>query len=84
MPETSYIGAGIPNIDAYDKVVGGRGYPVNVSLPGMLHGKLLRSFYPHANIISIDTSDAQMSSPEAARPKVSASSPVPVPRSSIR
>ena len=59
MPETSYIGAGIPNIDAYDKVVGGRGYPVNVSLPGMLHGKLLRSYYPHANIISIDTSEAE-------------------------
>ena len=58
MPESSYIGANVPNIDAYDKVVGGRGYPVNVSLPGMLHGKLLRSIYAHAKVISIDTSEA--------------------------
>ena len=58
MPESSYIGANVPNIDAYDKVVGGRGYPVNVSLPGPLHGKLLRSIYAHAKVISIDTSEA--------------------------
>ena len=59
MTESSYIGVKVPNIDARDKVVGGRGYPVNVSLPGMLHGKLLRSFYGHARIVSIDTSKAE-------------------------
>ena len=59
MTESSYIGVNVPNIDARDKVVGGRGYPVNVSLQGMLHGKLLRSFYGHARIVSIDTSEAE-------------------------
>jgi len=44
--------------DAYDKVTGGREYPVNVKYPGMLHGKLLRSLFPHARITSIDTSAA--------------------------
>ena len=59
MSEERYIGVNVPNVDARDKVVGGRGYPVNVTLPGMLHGKLLRSFYAHARIMSIDTSEAE-------------------------
>ena len=37
------IGKSVTRPDALDKVTGGRGYPVNVNLPGMLHGKLLRS-----------------------------------------
>ena len=37
----------------------GGGYPVNVTLPGMLHGKLLRSSYAHARILSIDTTEAE-------------------------
>jgi xanthine dehydrogenase molybdenum-binding subunit len=45
--------------DALDKVTGGRGFPVNVKLPGMLHGKLLRSPYPHARILRIDTRAAE-------------------------
>ena len=32
---------------------------MNYSLPGMLHGKMLRSPYPHARIVSIDTSEAE-------------------------
>lgn len=59
MSDSTYIGAQVPNVDAYEKVVGGRGYPVNVSLPGMLHGKMLRSFYAHAKITSIDISEAE-------------------------
>ncbi len=56
---TNVIGKSITRPDAYDKVTGGRKYPVNYSLPGMLHMKLLRSPYPHAKIISIDTSAAE-------------------------
>ena len=55
----SVIGKNVPRPDALDKVTGGRGFPVNVKMPGMLHGKLLRSPYPHAKIRSIDTSAAE-------------------------
>ncbi len=54
----SVIGKSVPRPDALDKVTGGKAYPVNYQLPGMLHGKLLRSPYPHAKILSIDTSAA--------------------------
>ncbi len=53
------IGTRVKHHDAIDKVTGGRGFPINVSLPGMLHGKMLRSPYAHARIISIDPSEAE-------------------------
>lgn len=53
------IGKSVPRPDARDKVTGGKGFPVNVKLPGMLHGKLLRSPYPHARILRIDTTAAE-------------------------
>jgi xanthine dehydrogenase molybdenum-binding subunit len=59
MSAADIIGKSVLRPDAHDKVTGGRGYPVNVSLPGMLHGKLLRSPYPHARITRIDTSEAE-------------------------
>ena len=59
MSEFSVIGKSVPRPDAVDKVTGGRGFPVNVELPGMLHAKLYRSPYPHARILSIDTSAAE-------------------------
>ncbi|MCC7412933.1 MAG: molybdopterin-dependent oxidoreductase [Gammaproteobacteria bacterium] len=59
MSTNKVIGESVLRPDAYDKVTGGKGYPVNVRLPGMLHGKLLRSPYPHARIVRIDTSRAE-------------------------
>jgi xanthine dehydrogenase molybdenum-binding subunit len=59
MAGADLIGQSIVRPDAHDKVTGGRGFPVNVSLPGMLHAKLLRSPYPHARVLSIDTSEAE-------------------------
>jgi xanthine dehydrogenase molybdenum-binding subunit len=59
MSELKVIGTSVNRPDAYDKVTGGKHYPVNFSLPGMLHAKILRSPYPHAKILSIDTSAAQ-------------------------
>lgn len=54
----SLIGTSPLRPDALEKVTGGPGYPVNVKLPGMLYGKLLRSPYPHAKIRRIDASAA--------------------------
>ena len=59
MPQSNIIGNSVPRPDAFDKVTGGKGFPVNVRLPGMLHGKLLRSPFPHARILQIDTSKAE-------------------------
>ncbi|HTE19501.1 MAG TPA: molybdopterin cofactor-binding domain-containing protein, partial [Armatimonadota bacterium] len=45
--------------DGVDKVTGRAVYGADVQLPRMLHGKVLRSPYPHARIVSIDTSQAE-------------------------
>ncbi len=58
MSKMSVVGHRVPRPDAYEKVTGGKGFTVNVRLSGMLHGKLLRSPYPHARIRRIDTSEA--------------------------
>jgi len=59
MAETAVVGKRVLRPDAYEKVTGGRGFPVNVKLPGMLHGKLLRSPHPHARIVRIDAARAE-------------------------
>ncbi len=45
--------------DGIDKVTGRAQYSNDIHLPGMLHGKVLRSPHAHARIISIDTSAAE-------------------------
>lgn len=59
MTNMSVVGKSVERVDACEKVVGGKGFPINVSLPGMLHGKMLRSPYPHARILRIDTTRAE-------------------------
>src|SRR5262245_25413587 len=44
--------------DGADKVTGRAKYGADISLPGMLHGRVLRSPHAHARIKSIDTSAA--------------------------
>src|SRR5215211_3712841 len=46
-------------IDGWDKVTGSERYAADVTRPGMLYGRVLRSPYPHATIRAIDTSAAQ-------------------------
>jgi xanthine dehydrogenase molybdenum-binding subunit len=45
--------------DGLDKVTGRAQFGADIHLPGMLHGKVLRSSYAHARIRSIDTSKAE-------------------------
>lgn len=45
--------------DGIDKVTGRAVYGADVTLPGLLHGKVLRSPHAHARILSIDTSRAE-------------------------
>jgi CO/xanthine dehydrogenase Mo-binding subunit len=47
-----------PRQDARAKVTGRARYGYDIALPDMLHAKVLRSPYPHARLVSIDTSAA--------------------------
>jgi len=59
MSKFNVIGTGRPYVDAREKVTGKARYVTDVQLPGMLIGKALRSPYPHAKILNIDTSEAE-------------------------
>ena len=59
MTETFVVGKSVLRADAYEKVRGGRGFPVNYSPPGVLHGKMLRSMVAHARIVRIDATRAE-------------------------
>ena len=52
------IGRSVARLEARDKVTGRAEYVHHLRLPGMLHGKILRSTMPHARIKSVDTSAA--------------------------
>ena len=53
------IGKPYPKKDARIKVTGECKFGADITVPGMLHGKLLRSPHPHARILNIDTSKAE-------------------------
>src|SRR5262245_9428815 len=57
--EVSLIGARARRLDADDKVTGRARYATDLTLPGMLYGKIVRSDRPHARIVSIDSSAAE-------------------------
>jgi CO/xanthine dehydrogenase Mo-binding subunit len=53
------VGKSLPRLDAVAKVTGRAIYAVDFALPGMLHGKILRSTQPHALLRRVDTSQAR-------------------------
>lgn len=55
---TLWVGANIKRRDGVDKVTGQGLFTSDITLPGMLYAKILRSPHPHARIKSIDTSEA--------------------------
>ena len=57
--EFRIIGRSWPRHDAREKVLGRPIYASDFTMPGMLHGRVLRSLYPSARILSIDTSEAE-------------------------
>jgi len=56
---TGLIGASIRRVEDAPLITGIGCYTEDIQLPGMLHMALLRSPYPHAKIISINTSTAK-------------------------
>jgi aerobic-type carbon monoxide dehydrogenase small subunit (CoxS/CutS family) len=55
----SYIGNNVRRLDAPSKVTGRLKYAGDMVLPDMLHMAVLRSPHAHAEIVSIDTSEAE-------------------------
>jgi xanthine dehydrogenase molybdenum-binding subunit len=54
----SVVGRSVPKIDGGLKVTGMARYVDDIELPNMLYGKILRSRYPHAKILRINTERA--------------------------
>ena len=54
----SVVGRRMRKVDGLAKATGRARYTDDIALPGMLHGKILRSPHPHARILAIDTSRA--------------------------
>ena len=59
MSEGSLIGQKIPRIDSWELVTGKGEFTGDVVLPGMLHGRILRSPVAHGRILNIDVSRAK-------------------------
>ena len=59
MTQFSFIGADVPRPDAPDKAAGKAMYIHDMTLPGMLYGKIKFSDHAHAGIKHIDTSRAE-------------------------
>ena len=56
--ELAVIGKSIPRQNGRAKVTGATRFTTDISLPGMLHGRILRSPYPNAQVQSIEYSAA--------------------------
>ncbi|TMA07238.1 MAG: xanthine dehydrogenase family protein molybdopterin-binding subunit, partial [Deltaproteobacteria bacterium] len=55
----SVIGARVARVEGAEKVSGQALYAADILMPDALWGKILRSPYPHARIVNIDTSKAR-------------------------
>jgi xanthine dehydrogenase molybdenum-binding subunit len=53
------IGRPVPGPEVVDQVTGQAKYTDDYTFPGMLYARTLRSRYPHAKVLSIDTSQAK-------------------------
>jgi CO/xanthine dehydrogenase Mo-binding subunit len=56
---TRVVGRPEPRSDGAEKVTGKAIYTVDVKLPGMAHGKILRSPYAHARLARVDAGKAE-------------------------
>jgi len=56
---TSAVGSNFPRPDNLPQALGQLNYIGDLSFPGMLFAKILRSSHPHARIVRIDTSEAE-------------------------
>ncbi len=53
------LGTSVKRLDGPDKVTGRARYSYDIARPGMIYGKMVRSPYPHARVVSVDLSQAE-------------------------
>lgn len=53
------VGKAVPRLDGLKKVTGRPIYTGDIEMPGMLHGAILRSTYPHARVLRVDKTRAE-------------------------
>jgi len=58
-PPLAVVGRALPRPDAVAKATGAAQYTADLYFPGMLYAKVLRSRYPHAKVLHIETAAAQ-------------------------
>ena len=56
--DPTVIGTRVKRLDGPDKVTGRAKYTYDIARPRMLYGKIVRSPYPHARVVSVDLSAA--------------------------
>ncbi len=57
--QLKFVGQNVPRVDGVEKVTGAAKFVGDILVPGMVYGKILRSPFPHARILSIDASRAE-------------------------
>src|SRR4051812_43270991 len=53
------VGRSVPVADAQERVTGQVHYVLNLELPGLLAGRILRSPHPHARVTRVDVARAE-------------------------
>jgi xanthine dehydrogenase YagR molybdenum-binding subunit len=53
------LGTAVKRLDGPDKVTGRARYTYDINRPGMLYGRIVRSPFPHARVVSVDLSAAE-------------------------
>jgi len=56
--ELAVVGQRVPKVDAIVKATGAARFSVDIRLPKMLHGRMLRSPHAHARVLHVDASRA--------------------------
>src|SRR5256714_14108964 len=53
------LGTAVKRLDGPDKVTGRARYSYDINRPGMIYGRIVRSPYPHARVVSVDLTAAE-------------------------
>jgi len=53
------LSTAVKRLDGPDKVTGRARYSYDINRPGMIYGRIVRSPYPHARVVSVDLSAAE-------------------------
>ena len=57
--DRTVLGSHVKRLDGPDKVTGRARYTFDITRPGMLYGRIVRSPHPHARVVSVDLAAAQ-------------------------